>query len=130
MNALIIASGLMLLVYLWTGIACGRARVVHSVAAPAVTGHPIFERAYRVQMNTLEQLAFALPAVWLLGWTLSYTWAAAAAVVWCIGRVWYALAYVADPTKRGPGFLISFVAGAGALVVAIGAAVTRIVSGG
>jgi hypothetical protein len=35
----------------------GRARTRYGIKAPAVTGNENFERAYRVQMNTLEQLA-------------------------------------------------------------------------
>jgi hypothetical protein len=35
------------------GILRGR----HNIRAPAASGHPLFERAYRVQLNTLEQLA-------------------------------------------------------------------------
>lgn len=37
-----------------------RARGRYGVKAPAVVGHELFERAYRVQMNTLDTLGFAI----------------------------------------------------------------------
>ena len=40
----------------------GKARVQGEVQAPAVSGNETFERAYRVQMNTVEQLLITLPA--------------------------------------------------------------------
>jgi hypothetical protein len=27
--------------------------------------------------------------------------------VWVFGRVWYAVAYLKDPAKRGPGFMLA-----------------------
>ena len=38
-----------LLVYFYMGMRVGRGRVLYGITAPAVTGHPDFERAYRVQ---------------------------------------------------------------------------------
>ena len=55
-----------LLAVLWyvvTGIQVGRMRTRYGVRAPATTGDPAFERAFRVQMNELEQLVAFLPAV-------------------------------------------------------------------
>ncbi len=88
----------------------GRARVKFGVKAPAVTGHESFERAYRVQMNTVEQMAFFLPALWLCALLLSDRTAAAVGLVWIIGRALYALAYIREPSSRGPGMMISFIA--------------------
>ncbi|CAA9892398.1 MAPEG family protein [Candidatus Methylobacter favarea] len=45
------------------GILVGRARRQHRVKAPATSGHELFERAFRVHMNTLEQLVGFLPAL-------------------------------------------------------------------
>ena len=56
---------LALLLYLAVTANVARARGKYGVKAPAVTGNEHFERAYRVQMNTLEQLAFFLPSLWL-----------------------------------------------------------------
>ena len=54
-----------LLVYFLIIGAVARARSQYGIKAPAVTGNEHFERAYRVQMNTLEQMALFLPALWL-----------------------------------------------------------------
>ena len=48
-----------------TMYAVGKARGKYGIAAPAVAGHPAFERAYRVQMNTLENTVMFLPVLWL-----------------------------------------------------------------
>ena len=32
----------------------GRARAIYQIRAPATSGHDLFERAFRVQQNTLE----------------------------------------------------------------------------
>ncbi|MEO7053098.1 MAG: MAPEG family protein [Rhodanobacter sp.] len=82
----------------------GRARVKYAIKAPAVSGHPAFERAYRVQMNTLEQTVLFLPTLWLAAHYGFSGWAGVVGLVWLVGRVWYAAAYLNDPAKRGPGF--------------------------
>ena len=45
---------LALFVYVWTLARAGGARGKFGVEAPATTGHPEFERHFRVQANTLE----------------------------------------------------------------------------
>ena len=45
-----------LLLYFMMGLRVGEGRTKFGIVAPAVTGHPEFERRYRVQMNTLEWL--------------------------------------------------------------------------
>jgi glutathione S-transferase len=98
------------LLMLALGINVGRARGQYGIKAPAVTGHELFERAYRIQMNTLESAAPLLPALWLFAGFISDRGAAAVGAVWLIARVWYALAYQADPAKRGPAFGLAFTA--------------------
>lgn len=99
-----------------TMYAVGRARGKYRVEAPAVSGHPAFERAYRVQMNTLESTLMFLPAMWLAVHYGYVMWAGIAGLVWILGRVWYAWSYLGDATKRGPGYLVGML-GWGALVV-------------
>ena len=70
-----------LLEYLVFGLLVGRARGLYGVKAPAVTGHPVFERYYRVQMNTLELLVVFLPVLWLAGSHWSAPWSAALGAV-------------------------------------------------
>jgi glutathione S-transferase len=86
----------------------GRARGKYGVSAPAVTGHEMFERYYRVQMNTLELLLVFLPSLWLAALHWSPMLVGGIGVIYLIGRVWYLLAYVNDPSKRAIGFVLSF----------------------
>jgi glutathione S-transferase len=99
-----------------TMYAVARAREKYHVEAPAISGHPAFERAYRVQMNTLESTLMFLPALWLAVHYGYVLWAGAAGLVWILGRVWYAWSYLNDASKRGPGYLVGML-GWGALVV-------------
>jgi glutathione S-transferase len=89
------------------GVLVGRARGQYGVKAPAVTGHEMFERALRVQMNTLEQLAAFLPCLLIAGQYWSGTLVAGIGVVYLAGRLLYRQRYVADPTSRGFGFLLT-----------------------
>ena len=88
----------------------GRARVKYKIEAPATTGHPMFELAFRVQMNTVESTVAFLPALWLFSWYVSTVWAGIIGCVWLVGRVWYAIAYSKDANKRGAGFGLSMLA--------------------
>jgi uncharacterized MAPEG superfamily protein len=88
------------------GMLVGSARERYGVKAPAVSGHEIFDRYFRVQMNTLEQLTIFLPLLWIAGLykIVAYYWLALIGALFLIGRAIYLRAYVADPAKRGPGF--------------------------
>ena len=96
----------------------GRARSRHGIKAPATSGHPVFERAYRVQMNTLESTVMFLPTLWLAATYGFSGWAGVAGLVWLVGCVWYALAYLRDPATRGPGFGIAMLAWLALLLMA------------
>jgi uncharacterized membrane protein YecN with MAPEG domain len=121
MNPLLLPAGITLLnLLLLFGCAwsVGRARGLYKVKAPATTGHDVFERHYRVQANTVENTVIFLPALWLAALLFSAPWAAAAGAAWIAGRLWYALAYVADPARRGGGFTLAFVAWAALMAMA------------
>jgi glutathione S-transferase len=102
-----------------TMFAVGHARGKYRIEAPAISGHPAFERAYRVQMNTLESTVMFLPTLWLAVHYGNVLWAGAAGLVWVLGRVWYALAYLQDAKKRGPGYLVSMLGWAALVVMAV-----------
>lgn len=99
--------GLALLEFLFFIGAVGRARVKHGIEAPATTGNEIFERYFRVQMNTLEQLALFLPGIWIFALYVSAPIAAALGAVFILGRLIYFLSYVKDPKGRSAGFGLS-----------------------
>jgi hypothetical protein len=56
---------LTLILYLVITINIGRARGKYKVPVPQTSGDPDFERVFRVQQNTLEQLILFLPSLWL-----------------------------------------------------------------
>ncbi|HEY2071732.1 MAG TPA: MAPEG family protein [Rhizomicrobium sp.] len=118
---------LAILFYFWTGMNVGRMRTKHSVQAPTMTGAPEFERAVRVQMNTLEWFAIFLPLLWLAtlyfspAMTMVYlAWLPPVlGIIWVIGRVMYMSGYMAAANKRSTGFLISFIAILGLVLCSI-----------
>ena len=91
----------------------GRARGKYQVKAPAVSGHELFERAYRIQLNTIESVLMFLPALWLYAIFIGDKGAGDSGLIWLLARVWYAIAYQQNPAKRGLGFLISILVIAG-----------------
>jgi glutathione S-transferase len=109
---------LILLEYFVFTMLVGMARGKSGIQAPATTGDPILERTFRVQMNTLEQLAIVIPSLWLFGLYVSATYAAGLGLVFAIARILYYRGYVADPSKRAAGFGIGFLA---TLVLLLGA---------
>ncbi|MEQ8859507.1 MAG: MAPEG family protein [Pseudomonadales bacterium] len=126
MAAVTAIAMLALIEYMYFAIEVGRARARSGLQAPAVTGDPGFERAFRAHYNTLEQLIVFLPALYAAGYYANELFAVAAGVAFLIGRAIYFRSYVADPAKRGLGFGIGFLANlalvvgglVGALIVA------------
>ncbi|MDE1938222.1 MAG: MAPEG family protein [Alphaproteobacteria bacterium] len=116
-----IVTILAVLLYFYMSIRVGQMREKHHIKAPATSGHEEFDRAFRVQMNTLEALPVFLPLLWLATvYFHAYTWLPAAlGLVWVAGRVLYMTSYMADPDKRGVGFGIAAIAQLGLLIVAI-----------
>jgi glutathione S-transferase len=99
-----IVTALALLQFIVFGFKVGQARERLGIKAPAITGNETFERQFRVQQNTLEQLVIFLPGLYLFSHYFSPTAAAGLGVVYLIGREVYAAAYVKDPAKRSAGF--------------------------
>jgi uncharacterized MAPEG superfamily protein len=116
-----VVSILAILVVFWTGLRVGGMRSKHNIQAPATTGHPEFDRAYRVQMNTMEQFVIFLPLLWLAStfFHMLPLLTGALGLVWIVGRIIYAQAYMADPSKRSLGFTIAILATAGLLILSI-----------
>jgi glutathione S-transferase len=110
---------LALLLYFVVCNVVGQARGKYGIKAPAVAGHENFERAYRVQMNTVEQMVFFLPALWLCAVLVSDVGAAIGGLIWVIGRAVYAVTYLNDPAKRGPGMIVTMLAQLGLFLAAV-----------
>ncbi|HWX78994.1 MAG TPA: MAPEG family protein [Steroidobacteraceae bacterium] len=103
-----IVTALAVLQFIVFGFKVGGARGRYGVKAPAIIGNEIFERHFRVQMNTLEQLIAFLPGIYMFAHYFSPKVAAALGVVYLIGRELYALTYVKDPANRSVGFGMTF----------------------
>ena len=110
MAYLAIVTVLALVEFTAFGILVSRARAKYGIKAPATSGHEVFDRTHRVHQNTLEQLAVFLPALWLFGTFVSAGWGALLGLVFLAARVVYLRGYVADPEKRGLGFVMGGVA--------------------
>jgi glutathione S-transferase len=96
--------------YFFTSAQVARGRAAFGIKAPAMTGHPDFERLFRVQMNTLEWMPIFLPSLWLFAIYISDLYAAALGAVWIIGRILYWNGYRQAANKRSTGFAIQALA--------------------
>ena len=116
MELVAIVAGLAILEYFVFVMLCGQARGRFGVVAPSTTGNASFERYYRVQMNTVEQLAIFLPALLLFAVYVSEPVAAGLGLVFILGRGLYARGYLSDPGRRGPGFGLTLLANGSLLI--------------
>ena len=106
-----LVTALTLIVYQVLTVNVGRARMKYKIMPPAMSGDENFERVVRVQQNTLEQLIFFLPALWLFSFYVNPLWGAGLGTVWLIGRIIFAWGYYQAAEKRVAGFAISTLSG-------------------
>lgn len=125
MNYVHIVAVLAVLQFFLFGISVGRARARYGVAAPATSGHELFERAFRVHMNTLEQLVGFLPALLIAGLYWPDAIIAGIGAVYLMGRFLYRHLYLADPAKRHLGFLLTVLPTFALLAASLVGAITR-----
>lgn len=117
---------LAILFFFFTSVNVSRSRTRTGVKVPAMSGHPDFERAFRIQMNTLEWMPIFLPSLWLFAIYISDAIAAGIGAVWIIGRIVYFIGYSQAAAKRGPGFAIQAIAAIALWAGALGAVVLRL----
>ncbi len=110
MDLIATVTGIILLEYFVFVMMAGMIRGKSGIQAPATTGDPGLERILRIQQNTLEQLVIVLPSLWIFGHYISEPVGAGAGLVFIFGRALYCRGYLADPAKRGIGFLIGLIA--------------------
>jgi glutathione S-transferase len=103
MELVYVTIALALLEYVAMGALVGRARAKYGIHAPAMTGHPEFERTNRVHVNTLENLIIFIPAVWIFATYVSVRWAAVLGFVFVAARLIYAVGYLKAADKRSIG---------------------------
>jgi uncharacterized MAPEG superfamily protein len=106
--------------FTWFSIRVGIARGKYGVDAPKTTGNEIWERLYRVQQNTMEQLVLFIPAMLAFSFYFSARWALIPGVLFLVGRQLYSWEYISKPSSRTPGMALTLLANAvlvaGALV--------------
>ena len=118
-NLVSLVAILSLGLYLYMGIRVGQARTKHDIKAPAVTGHPEFERAFRVHQNTMEWMVIYLPSLFLFAQYIHPYIAAALGAVWIVGRYVYMEGYMEAAEKRSAGFGIQALAALSLLLGAL-----------
>ena len=113
--------------YLGMGARVGILRGRHGIVAPATTGHPQFERASRVHLNTGEQYIAFLPLLWMATLTFhAWYWLPAAfGALFLLARLLYMRLYMAVPDNRIPAAFLTMFAQLGLLVLSIVGLVVR-----
>lgn len=109
---------LALLQYILFTMKVGMARGKYKVDAPCCGGDENFERLFRIQQNTLEQLIVFIPATFAFAFYLSPIWVLAPGIAFLLGRFLYSAEYTKDPKTRGPGMGVTLAAN---VVLIIGA---------
>ena len=126
-----IVTLLALLVYFYMSLRVGQARSKFNVPAPAMTGNPDFERAFRIHMNTLEWLPLFLVSLWLfaIAWNSDLV-SAGIGLVWIVGRIVYLTGYSKAAEARSTGFGIQALATGVLLFGALGKIIWMVIQKG
>ena len=125
MNIVHIVAVLAIAQFIFFAIQVGRAREKYDVSPPATSGHEQFDRIYRVQSNTLEQLVCFLPALLIAAYYWPPLIVAAIGAIYLVGRFLYWQSYTNDPKTRGTGFMLTFVPTAILLLASLTGAIFR-----
>jgi uncharacterized MAPEG superfamily protein len=112
--------------FTWFSARVGLARGKFGVDAPKTTGNEIWERMYRVQQNTMEQLVLFIPAMLAFSFYFSAKWALIPGVLFLVGRQLYSWEYISKPPSRTPGMAMTLLANTILLVGALAAVVMKI----
>ena len=98
---------LALVQFIYFTIRTGIARGKYGVEAPRTQGNEIWERIYRVQQNSMEQLVIFVPGMLAFAHFVSPKWALLLGIIYLLGRQIFSWFYITNPKKRGPGVALS-----------------------
>jgi len=101
---------LALLQYIWFTVRVGSSRPKLKVNAPACDGDETWERMFRVQQNTMEQLIILIPASYAFAYYTNAFWVLAPGILFIVGRFLYSAEYMKDPKTRAPGMMMTLAA--------------------
>lgn len=97
-----------LLQYIFFTGRAGFSRSKYSIKAPKTVGNERWERIYRIQQNTMEQLVIFIPATLVFSIYVSASWVLLPGIMFIVGRHLYSRLYLQSPENRGPGMVLSF----------------------
>lgn len=117
---------LALVQYVYFSLRVGAKRGKYKVDAPACSGNENWERNFRVQQNTLEQLVIMIPGTFLFAWYVSPGWVLLPGIVFILGRFLYSAEYIKEPKSRAPGMGVTLLANASLVVGALIGVVMKI----
>lgn len=120
MEMIYIVIALALVQYQIFALLVGMARVRYKIDAPAVSGHPVYERYQRVHYNTMEQLVTFIPSILLFASYVHQLTATILGIAFLIGRTLYFTGYIKAPRKRAPGFGMTWLANIALLLGGLG----------
>lgn len=120
MTITIIFILLALLQYQAMVLKTGTSRPKYGINAPSIKGDEIWERMFRVQQNTMEQLIVFIPGMLAFATYVDSKWVALPGIAFIVGRQLYWQAYVKAPESRALGFGLTFFANIGLIVVTLG----------
>jgi glutathione S-transferase len=109
MDWIVLVTIAVMVQYLYFSLLVGRARGTYQIKAPATTGHDLFERYYRVQMNTVELMVVLIPALWLAAAYWTPEWISGLGVIYIVGRFVYLKTYINPQAKRTLGYALSYI---------------------
>ena len=97
-----------LLQYIFFTGRAGFSRGKYSIKAPKTVGNERWERIYRIQQNTMEQLVIFIPGTLIFSAYVSSSWVLLPGILFIVGRHLYSRLYLQSPENRGPGMVLSF----------------------
>lgn len=107
---------LALVQFIWFTLRVGAARNKYGVNAPKTTGDENWERLFRVQQNTMEQLVLFIPTMLTFSVYVGARWGLIPGILFLVGRQLYAYEYINKPGSRVPGMAMTLLANAALLV--------------